>query len=87
MAKGKPRKMTADDAKTIKRILHYIENYRVIRTCRCVLIGVRAVMHGIYRIQILFQKDTQRFGKVFFIFRDQELHNVLPLYLFYINKL
>lgn len=28
MAKGKPRKMTADDAKTIKRILHYIENYR-----------------------------------------------------------
>ncbi len=28
MAKGKPRKMTADDAKTIKRILHYIQNYR-----------------------------------------------------------
>ena len=28
MAKGKPRKMTADDAKTIRRILHYIENYR-----------------------------------------------------------
>ena len=28
MAKGKPRKMTANDAKTIKRILHYIENYR-----------------------------------------------------------
>ena len=28
MAKGKPRKMTADDARTIKRILHYIENYR-----------------------------------------------------------
>lgn len=28
MAKGKPRKMTADDVKTIKRILHYIENYR-----------------------------------------------------------
>ena len=28
MAKGKQRKMTADDAKTIKRILHYIENYR-----------------------------------------------------------
>lgn len=28
MAKGKPRKMTADDAKTIRRILHYIQNYR-----------------------------------------------------------
>ena len=28
MAKGKPRKMTADDARTIKRILHYIQNYR-----------------------------------------------------------
>ena len=28
MAKGKPRKMTADDAKTIRRILHYIEHYR-----------------------------------------------------------
>ena len=28
MAKGKPRKMTADDAKTIKRILHYIQHYR-----------------------------------------------------------
>ncbi len=28
MAKGKPRKMTADDAKTIWRILHYIQNYR-----------------------------------------------------------
>ena len=27
MAKGKPRKMTADDAKTIRRILHYIQNY------------------------------------------------------------
>ena len=28
MAKGKPRKMTAEDAKTIRRILHYIQNYR-----------------------------------------------------------
>ena len=28
MAKGKPRKMTADDAKTIRRILHYIRHYR-----------------------------------------------------------
>ena len=28
MAKGKPRKMTADDAQTIRRILHYIQNYR-----------------------------------------------------------
>ena len=28
MAKRKPRKMTADDAKTIRRILHYIQNYR-----------------------------------------------------------
>ncbi len=28
MAKGKPRKMTADDAKTIQRILHYIRHYR-----------------------------------------------------------
>lgn len=28
MAKGKPRKMTADDAKTIRRILHYIQDYR-----------------------------------------------------------
>ena len=28
MAKGKPRKMTADDEKTIRRILHYIQNYR-----------------------------------------------------------
>ena len=28
MAKGKPRKMTADDVKTIRRILHYIQNYR-----------------------------------------------------------
>ena len=28
MAKGKPRKMTADDVKTIKRILHYIQYYR-----------------------------------------------------------
>ena len=28
MAKGKPRKMTVDDAKTIRRILHYIQNYR-----------------------------------------------------------
>ena len=28
MAKGKPRKMTAEDAKTIRRILHYIQTYR-----------------------------------------------------------
>lgn len=35
MAKGKPRKMTAEDARTIKRILKYIEHYR-----GCVILSV-----------------------------------------------
>ena len=77
----------AEYLKAVQLRHHYIEDYRIIRASRRVLISVRAVMHGVYRIQILFQKDAQRLGEVFFIFRDQELHNVLPLYLFYINKL
>ena len=44
MAKGKPRKMTAEDARTIKRILRYIEHYRGHVILSVVLAAVTVVL-------------------------------------------